>query len=86
MSAGRMQMVSHWPLASRQRTGMMASAPATFQRMPDCLNRRPRIVFGLIFEIPGFAAFEQLMRTEGPPEAMKHDGVRPETLLILSEG
>ncbi len=44
------------------------------------------IVFGVIFEIPDFAAFEQLMQTEGAAEAMKHDGVRPETPLILSEG
>ena len=81
-----MQTVSHWPLASRQRSAMMASAPATVQRMPDCLSRWPMIVFGVIFEIPDFAAFEQLMQTEGAAEAMKHEGVRPETLLILSEG
>ncbi|MGO9217586.1 MAG: hypothetical protein ACLP5E_07440 [Streptosporangiaceae bacterium] len=54
--------------------------------MPDCLSRWPMIVFGVIFEIPDFAAFEQLMQTEGAAEAMKHDGVRPETPLILSEG
>ena len=40
---------------------------------------------GLIVEIPDFAAFEQLMQTEEAAAAMKHDGVRPETLLILSE-
>ncbi len=33
-----------------------------------------------------FAAFEKLMQTEGAAEAMKYDGVRPETLLILAKG
>ena len=40
---------------------------------------------GLIAEIPDFAAFERLMQTEGAAEAMKHDGVHPDTLLILTE-
>jgi hypothetical protein len=34
----------------------------------------------MIVEIPDFAAFEQFMQTEEAAEAMKHDGVRPETL------
>jgi hypothetical protein len=41
---------------------------------------------GMIVEIPDFAAFERLMQTEGAGEAMKHDGVHPDTLLILAEG
>jgi hypothetical protein len=39
----------------------------------------------MIVEIPEFAAFEQFMQTEEAAEAMKHDGVRPETLVILAE-
>jgi hypothetical protein len=39
----------------------------------------------MIVEIPDFAVFEQIMQTEEAAEAMKHDGVRPETLVILSE-
>jgi hypothetical protein len=31
------------------------------------------------------AAFEELMQSEAGAEAMKHDGVRPETLLILTQ-
>jgi len=30
--------------------------------------------------------FEKLMQTEQAAEAMKYDGVRPETLVILSAG
>jgi hypothetical protein len=41
---------------------------------------------GLIVEIPDMAAFQELMRSEAAAEAMKYDGVHPETLLILSEG
>jgi len=32
------------------------------------------------------AAFQEFMQTEAAADAMKHDGVHPETMLILSEG
>jgi hypothetical protein len=41
---------------------------------------------GLIAEIPHVPAFEEFMQTEAAADAMKADDVRPETLLILSEG
>jgi hypothetical protein len=41
---------------------------------------------GLIVEIPDFAAFQELMQSEAAAEAMKYDGVHPETLVILNEG
>jgi hypothetical protein len=31
------------------------------------------------------AAFQSFMQTDEAAEAMKHDGVRPETLLVLDE-
>lgn len=48
-------------------------------RDPEGSNR-----VGLIAEIPDMAVFEELMHTEAAADAMKHDGVHPETLLILS--
>ena len=39
----------------------------------------------LIAEIPDFEAFQEVMKTEAAADAMKHDGVNPETLLIFSE-
>ena len=36
-------------------------------------------------EIPDMAAFQEVMKSEAAAGAMKHDGVNPETLLILSE-
>ncbi|SNT64677.1 hypothetical protein SAMN05421812_117188 [Asanoa hainanensis] len=41
---------------------------------------------GLIAEIPDLAAFQAFMSSPEAAAAMKHDGVRPETLLILREG
>ena len=41
---------------------------------------------GLIAEIPDMAAFQEFMQTEEAADAMKADGVRPETLVILTEG
>jgi hypothetical protein len=41
---------------------------------------------GLLAEIPDMAAFQEMMQTEQAAEAMKHDGVRPETMVILAEG
>ena len=41
---------------------------------------------GMMVEIPDFAAFQEFMQTEPAAEAMKHDGVHPDTLVILAEG
>jgi hypothetical protein len=40
----------------------------------------------LIAEIPDMDAFQEVMKSDDAAEAMKNDGVKPETLLILSEG
>jgi hypothetical protein len=40
---------------------------------------------GLIAEIPDLAAFEEFLQTETAAEAIRHDGVRMETLLVLAE-
>jgi hypothetical protein len=40
---------------------------------------------GLIAEIPDMDAFQALMQSDDAAAAMKHDGVRPETLLVLRE-
>ena len=40
----------------------------------------------LIAEIPDMEAFQELVKSDAAAEAMKHDGVKPETLLVLSEG
>lgn len=40
---------------------------------------------GLIAEIPGMAAFQEAMGSAAAADAMKFDGVRPETIVILNE-
>ena len=40
---------------------------------------------GLILEIPDFGKFQEFMQTEQAAEAMKRDGVRPDTLVVLEE-
>jgi hypothetical protein len=40
---------------------------------------------GLILEVPDMSVLQEILDTEEAAAAMQHDGVRPETLLILEE-
>ena len=74
--------VSHW-LGSTKREevfGPLGIVTRTFQD-PEGSKR-----VGMIVEIPDFAAFQEFMQTEDAAEAMKHDGVHPDTLVVLAEG
>lgn len=74
--------VDHW-LASTKRDeffGPLGMTAPTF-RDPAGSNR-----VGLIAEVPDLAAWEAALQTEEAAEAMKHDGVRPETIVVLLEG
>ena len=71
------------PLASPSRRDVRPADPRVPVRPfrdPQGSNR-----VGLIVEIPDMAAFQSFMQTDEAAEAMKHDGVRPETLLVLDE-
>lgn len=73
--------VAHW-LASGKREevfGPIGIAVRTFTD-PQGSNR-----VGLVAEIPDMDAFQEVMQSDAGAEAMKHDGVRPETLLVLAE-
>ena len=70
--------VEHW-LSSPKREevfGPMGITVRTF-RDPDGSNKT-----ALIAEIPDMEAFQEVMKSEAAADAMKHDGVNPETLLI----
>jgi hypothetical protein len=73
--------VDHW-LRSPKREELMGSLGMTVRTFvdPEKSNR-----VGLILEVPDMAAFQQMMGSETAAEAMKFDGVRPETMVILSE-
>ena len=40
---------------------------------------------GLIAEVPSMAAFQEALGSAAAAEAMKFDGVRPETIVLLTE-
>jgi hypothetical protein len=74
--------VEHWLSSSKRDEvfGPLGVSTRAFSD-PGGSNR-----VGLIVEIPDMAAFQEFMASEAAAEAMKADGVRPETLVILSEG
>ena len=74
--------VDHW-LASPKREeffGPLGMTARTF-RDPAGSNR-----VGLLAEVPDMATWEAALQSEAAAEAMKADGVRPETILVLVEG
>ena len=74
--------VDHW-LASSKREEVFGPLGITTRpfRDPEGSSR-----VGLIVEIPDMAVFQEFMQTEAAADAMKEDGVRPETMLVLDEG
>jgi hypothetical protein len=74
--------VDHWLSSSKRAEvfGPLGITVRTF-RDPEGSNR-----VGLIADIPDMAAWQELMQSEAGADAMKFDGVRPETLVILTEG
>jgi hypothetical protein len=74
--------VDHW-LASAKREeffGPLGMTARTF-RDPEGSNR-----VGLIVEVPSVEAWQAALQSEEAAEAMKYDGVRPETIIELVEG
>ena len=73
--------VDHW-LSSPKREEFFAPLGITVRtfRDPAGSNR-----VGLLAEVPDVATWEQALETEEAAEAMKHDGVRPESIQVLME-
>lgn len=73
--------VGHW-LASPKRAEFFGPRGITVRtfRDPDGSNR-----VGLIADVPDMTAWEEALQTEEAAEAMKYDGVRPETIVALVE-
>jgi hypothetical protein len=74
--------VDHW-LASPKREeffGPMGVTARTFRDMQGS-NR-----VGVIFEVPDLSVWERALQSPEGAEAMKHDGVRPETIVSMLEG
>ena len=73
--------VDHW-LASPKREEYFGSLGMTARpfRDPEGSNR-----VGLIVEVPSIEAWQAALQTEEAEEAMKYDGVRPDTIIGLVE-
>jgi hypothetical protein len=73
--------VEHW-LSSPKRAEVFAPLGITLRtfRDPERSNK-----VGLIAEIPDLDAFREFLQTETAAEAVRHDGVRIDTLVVLAE-
>lgn len=73
--------VDHW-LTSPKREQLMGSRGYSVRTFvdPSDANR-----VGLVIEGATLEDFQQLLQSEETPEAMKYDGVRPDTIRVLEE-
>ena len=71
--------VDHWRSSTRREDffGPLGITARTFVD-PDGSNR-----VGLIIECPSLEAFQDALQGDGAADAMKFDGVRPDTLQML---
>ncbi len=74
--------VDHW-LSAPTRENVFGPLGITIRTFvdPEKSNR-----VGLIAEVPDMAVYQEVMASDAAAEAMKTDGVRPETLVVLVEG
>jgi hypothetical protein len=74
--------VEHWRTSTKREEyfGPLGITGRTFVD-PDNANRA-----GLIVECPSLEAFQEALQDEGAADAMKFDGVRPETIQMFIEG
>ena len=72
----------HW-LASPKREEFFGPLGVTNIRTFVDPENRTRV--GVLLDVPDMAALTAAMETEGAAEAMSHDGVVPESLVILVE-
>ena len=73
--------VDHW-LKSTRRTEAFGPLGITLRTFTDPTNANRVGLFG---DIPDMDAFHAFMATDAAAEAMKHDGVRPETMIMYVE-
>ena len=73
--------VDHW-LASPKREEFFGPLGMTVRTFidPSGSNR-----VGLIVDVPDRATLERALQSPEAADAMKYDGVRPETMLVLDE-
>ena len=73
--------VEHW-LSSPKREEVFGPLGITVRTFIDPAKSN-RV--GLVVQVPDMETFQRVMESEAAAEAMKSDGVRPETILTLIE-
>lgn len=73
--------VERW-LSSPQREEVFGPLGITIRTFRDPNGSNTT---ALIAQIPDLEAFQEVMSSQAAADAMQHDGVKPETLLMLSE-
>jgi hypothetical protein len=74
--------VDHW-LSSPKREEFFGPMGITARTFVDA-DRSKHV--GLIVECPDMAALERALETPEAADAMKYDGVHPDTIVMLTEG
>ena len=74
--------VDHW-LASPKREEFFGPLGVTVRPFRDPAGSN---YVGLIVEVPDIPTWEQALQSDAAADAMKFDGVRPDTILVLEEG
>ena len=74
--------IAHW-LASPKRAEVFAGIATNMQTyvLPGDSNR-----VALSMEVADMDAMQAMMESDAGAEAMKHDGVRPDTVVVYVEG
>jgi len=73
-----------WSTGFAHRSGKRSSAPWA-SRAGSSPDPAQTSRVGLVVEIPDMEGFQRLMQSDEAAEAMRSDGVRPETLVLLEE-
>jgi hypothetical protein len=73
--------VGHW-LASPRREEFFGPMGMTAR---TCIDPEKTSRVGLIVEVPDMDTFQRALQSEEAAEAMRFDGVRPDTLVVLVE-
>lgn len=81
MATHEVDDVEHWR-SSTKRGEFFGGRGMTVRTFVDPSGSN---LVGVLIDTPDMATFEAAMATPEAAEAMKHDGVRPETLRVFAE-
>jgi hypothetical protein len=73
--------VDHW-LSSPKREELFGPLGVKVRTFRDTGGSNRACV---MLDVPDMAAFQEIMESQGAADAMKFDGVRPETMAIFAE-